>query len=106
MDISERPEVVNEEGRVGAWEVDTVIGAGHQGVPVTAVDRRSKFTPIEAVERKTEDPVGGTLVAMLELLKNLVLTVTADSGKEFADHRDVAAALEADMYFARPYHSD
>ena len=105
VDISARPEVVNDKGRVGDWEVDTVIGAGHKGVLVTAVDRRSKFTLIEAVERKTEDLVGGALVAMLEPLKDLVLTLTADNGKEFAGHREVAAALEADVYFARPYHS-
>ena len=82
-----------------------MIGAGHQGVLVTAVDRMSKFTLIEAVERKTEHLVGGALVAMLEPLKDLVLTVTADSGKEFAGHAEVAAALEADMHFARPCHS-
>ena len=104
-DISKRPEIVNDKGRVGDWEVDTVIGAGHKGVLVTAVDRKSKFTLIEAVERKTEDLVGGALVAMLEPLKDLVLTVTADNGKEFAGHAEVAAALEADVYFARPYHS-
>ena len=82
-----------------------MIGAGHEGVLVTAVDRRSKFTLIEAEERKTEDLVGGALVAMLEPLKGLVLTVTADNGKEFAGHREVAPAPEADVYFARPYHS-
>ena len=82
-----------------------MIGAGHKGVLVTAVDRRSKFTLIEAVERKTEDLVGGALVAMLEPLKDLVLTLTADNVTEFAGHREVAAALEADVYFARPYHS-
>ena len=105
VDISEQPGIVNEKCRVGVWEVDTVIGAGCQGVPVTAGDRMSKFTLIEAVECKTENVVGGALVAMLEPVKDFVLTVTATNGKECAGHADVAAALEADMYFARPYHS-
>ena len=42
---------------------------------------------------------------MLQPVKSLALTVTADNGKEFAGHRDIAKALEADVYFARPYHS-
>lgn len=31
--------------------------------------------------------------------------MTADNGKEFAYHETIAEALEADFYFARPYHS-
>ena len=34
-----------------------------------------------------------------------VLTITADNGKEFADHVRVAEKLGADFYFAKPYHS-
>ena len=32
-------------------------------------------------------------------------TITADNGKEFTGHAEVAAALGLDYYFARPYHS-
>ena len=67
---------------------------------VTAVDHKSKFAVLQAVPRKTEDLVGGVLVAKLEPLADLVLTVTADNGKEFAGHRELA-----DVRFARPYHS-
>jgi len=31
-------------------------------------------------------------------------TITADNGKEFADHLVVAQELDIDYYFARPYH--
>ena len=72
---------------------------------VTAVDRKWKFTLIAAVQRKTKDLVGDALVAMLEALKDLVLTVTADNGKEFAGHRELEDALGADMRFAGLYHS-
>lgn len=34
-----------------------------------------------------------------------VLTLTADNGKEFAQHADIAQALEAAFYFAHPYAS-
>ncbi len=32
-------------------------------------------------------------------------TITADNGKEFAGHKEVAEFLNIDYYFARPYHS-
>ena len=37
--------------------------------------------------------------------KHLVHTITADNGKEFAYHERIAEALDAKVYFARPYHS-
>ena len=58
VDISEQPVVAKAKSRVGAWEVDTEIGSGHQGVAVTAVDRKSNFTLTEAVPRKTQQLVG------------------------------------------------
>ena len=33
-----------------------------------------------------------------------VHTITADNGKEFADHSRVAKVLEAQFFFAKPYH--
>jgi len=42
---------------------------------------------------------------MLTPLKSLVHTITFDNGKEFAGHEAIAAALEADYYFADPYSS-
>ena len=32
-------------------------------------------------------------------------TITADNGKEFARHKEIAKGLDAEFYFARPYHS-
>ena len=97
--------MVGDKSRVGDWKVDTIIGAGHQGVIVSAVDRMSKYALLQGAERKTKVLVGDALVCQFEPVKDLVLTVTADNGKEFAGHREVAAALDADVYFARPYHS-
>ena len=45
------------------------------------------------------------LIRLLEPIKDRVHTITADNGKEFAGHAEVAAALGLDYYFARPYHS-
>ena len=105
IDISKRPAIVEDKARIGDWEIDTVIGAGHKGVLVTAVDRMSKYVVIEAVANKTAEAVTAALVRRLTTISAPVLTLTADNGREFAGHQDIAAALNADFYFARPYHS-
>ena len=38
-------------------------------------------------------------------VKEFVYTLTADNGKEFANHRQISEALDAGFYFAKPYHS-
>lgn len=39
------------------------------------------------------------------LCQHETLTLTFDNGKEFAEHEVIANKLNADIYFARPYHS-
>jgi len=105
VDISERPAEVERKERVGDWELDTVIGKGHQGVPVTIVDRKSKFPVMKRVGSKRADEVGDAVLALPAPYRAVVRTITADNGKEFAGHRRIAAGLGADFYFAKPYSS-
>ena len=44
---------------------------------------------------------------MISLLKRVdkVETITLDNGGEFARHKDVAEAINAEIYFAKPYAS-
>ena len=105
VDISERPAAAESKQRVGDWELDTIIGARHRGALVSAVDRCSKFVFLRRVPRKTSAAVSGALLACLRPLAALARTLTADNGKEFAGHREVAAALSAGFYFATPYRS-
>jgi IS30 family transposase len=44
-------------------------------------------------------------IALLEPLKDFVLTITADNGKEFSGHEEIAKALNTSVYFADPYSS-
>lgn len=37
--------------------------------------------------------------------KEHVHTITADNGREFAKHEEIAEALDAEIYFAHPYSS-
>src|SRR5664279_164876 len=103
--IDERPAIVAEKTRIGDWEIDTVIGQNHQGALVTIVDRVSKFTLIKRVDSKHAEVVTAATIILLQPYIDKTLTITADNGKEFAEHETMKEQLNADVYFAHPYHS-
>ena len=45
------------------------------------------------------------MIRKLNSVVAVVHKITADNGKEFADHSHVAEALDADFFFAKPFHS-
>ena len=101
--IEQRPEIVEEKSRLGDWEIDTVIGKNHKGALVTIVDRKSKFTLIKKVDSKHAEGVTAATIELLKPYSDKTHTITADNGKEFADHEAVAKALKTEVYFAHPY---
>ena len=105
VSIDERPAIVAEKTRIGDWEIDTVIGQNHQGALVTIVDRVSKFTLIKKVDSKHAEVVTAATITLLQPYLDKTLTITADNGKEFAGHETIKEQLNADVYFAHPYHS-
>ncbi len=60
--IEQRPVVVDRKTRLGDWEGDTVIGLGHQGVLVTLVERKSRYTLVQRVQTKHAQPVGDHII--------------------------------------------
>lgn len=105
IDIDKRPAVVEEKTRIGDWEGDTVIGAKHQGALATYVDRCSKFAIIRKLPNKGAAGVTTETIAAFSPISRVVETITYDNGKEFAAHQTIAKSLEAQCYFAKPYHS-
>jgi IS30 family transposase len=105
ISIDERPAIVAEKTRIGDWEIDTVIGQNHQGALVTIVDRVSKFTLIKKVNSKHAEVVTAATISLLQPYLDKTLTITADNGKEFAGHETIKEQLNANVYFAHPYHS-
>lgn len=105
VDIDERPAIVEEKIRTGDWELDTIIGTGQSGAIVSMVDRASKLAMLVKTAGKTAQEVTDALLARLGLIKEFVCTLTSDNGKEFANHQQVAEALDAGFYFAKPYQS-
>ncbi len=103
VSIELRPTIVEQRARFGDWEGDLVIGAGHQQALVTLNERTSRFTLIGKVSRKTAQSVADAMVSLLTPFADCVHTLTTDNGKEFAQHEQIAASLDADFYFAHPY---
>ena len=105
VDIDQRPKIVEKKVRLGDWELDTIIGKGHKGAIVSIVDRASKLTKLIKVSGKTANEVEQATLSKLIPIQEFVLTLTADNGKEFANHERISRALNGDFFFAKPYHS-
>ena len=103
--IEQRPAVVASRTRIGDWEGDTVVGRGHTGVLVTLVERYSRYTLVRSLPNREAAPVSSAILEMLRPHKAQCLTLTFDNGKEFADHAFFGNCLEAQVFFAHPYHS-
>ncbi len=104
VSIDERPVVVEERTRVGDWELDTIHGSRSNGM-VTVVDRKAGLVRMAKVDRRSASDVCSATIACLAASDDVVLTVTSDNGKEFADHRLISQELGADFFFAHPYSS-
>ena len=105
VSIDKRPAIVDRKTRIGDWEVDTVIGKGHQQALVTLNERKSMYTLIAHVKRRTASAVRQAIVRLLGKMKHRVHTITSDNGKEFAEHEAIAQHLNTGFYFAHPYAS-
>lgn len=105
VDIDFRPKIVELKERIGDWEVDTIVGKGHNGAIVTMVDRASKLTKLCLVQRKTSTNIAEAIISKLQPMNAYVITITADNGGEFAKHEEVSKELRAEFYFSKPYHA-
>jgi IS30 family transposase len=105
VSIDERPAVVDTRQRLGDWEVDTIIGKGHRQAIVSLTERKSRLALLRKVEHKTAQAVADAVIELMKSLPVRTHTITADNGKEFADHERIARDLRANVYFAHPYSS-
>ena len=105
VSIDERPAIVDTRQRLGDWEVDTIIGKGHRHAIVSLTERKSRLALLRKVERKTAQAVADAVIELMKSLPIRTHTITADNGKEFADHERIARDLRTNVYFAHPYSS-
>jgi IS30 family transposase len=102
VSIDQRPAEVETRQRLGDWEADTMIGSRHKQALVTLVERKSRFVLLRKVEQRTAEAVEDTINHLLGPWTHDVITITADNGKEFANHKKIAEKLNANFYFAHP----
>ena len=105
VDIDQRPSIVEQKERFGDLEIDTIIGKNHKGAILTINDRATSRVWIRKLSGKEAIPVAKITVWALRKVKNLIHTITADNGKEFAKHEDISQKLDINFYFCKPYHS-
>ena len=91
----------DEKKRFGDFEIDTMIGRNHKGAIMTTNDRCTHLVLIRRLAGKE----ASTAIEALLPYKDNIHTITADNGKELARHKEIAKGLDAEFYFARPYHS-
>ncbi|MEG2271132.1 MAG: IS30 family transposase [Acinetobacter sp.] len=101
--IHDRPQIIEQRSRFGDLEIDTIVGKNHKQSLVSIVDRKTGYLWLKkCMTRKSQD-VSQATVDLLYPIKEQLETITADNGKEFSLHEQIAAELNIDFYFADPY---
>ena len=103
--LDRRPVGANNRSRLGHWEGDTIIGKNHQGAALTLVDRKSRFTLIEPLGRRTAENTRKAIERSLGQYPEQAKSLTLDNGKEFTQHKQIEDSLSLPVFFARPYAS-
>ena len=70
-------------------------------------DRKTGKVWLRKLQNPTAAEAADQIIGILECLKqyDLVKTITADNGLQFAEHERVSRATDVGFFFARPYHS-
>ncbi len=71
VSIDKRPKVVDSRKRIGDWEADTIIGRNHKGAMVTLVERKSKYTLVRKIDRKTSRSVNSAISGLTEGIRSI-----------------------------------
>ena len=104
--IGEREPIVERRGRIGDWELDTVMGAANtRGCVLTFVERRSGFAMIRKLKARTASEVTAAATEVLLQLPGKFHTLTSDNGTEFHEYEELERSFGVKHYFATPYHS-
>ena len=77
-------------------------GSNHKGTLVTINDRLTSKVCIRKLSGKDAVPLALKTIEALQPIKDLIHTITADDGKEFAKHQEIAEKLENSFYFCTP----
>jgi len=103
--IEKRPKIVEKRIRPGDMEVDFMMGKNHKGALLVMTDRATLHTSLHKLSNRRSETVSRAIIKRLEQADYPMHTVTFDNDLGFANHTEVAEALNVDTYFTRPYTS-
>lgn len=101
--LKNRPQIVNERGRDGDWEGDTLVGPGPT-VLLSMVERRSGFLSLLRIDRRRAEPVRQACCGrLLQLPSALRRSITLDNGPEFAQPELLEKSTGLTVYKTQPH---
>ena len=107
IDISMRPEEINNRTWFWNWESDSIEGLRWFGASLhVSVERKTRKTKIRKLKSKTAE---NTNIAMKDIFWNIhkkaILTITPDNWTEFSSWERIRDELWINFYFTHPYSS-
>jgi IS30 family transposase len=105
VSISDRPADVEDRAVPGHWEGDLITGAQNQSAIGTLVERMTGFVLLLHLpeDHSAQTVQNAMITKMSELPAILRQTLTWDQGIEMANHVQIAAATDLDIYFCDPH---
>ena len=104
ISIEQRPAIVNARGRFGDWEMNTIIDKNHKNAILIFVEHSCNYCIIGKLQYgKNARELAKVVIELLSAHKDLVHTITADNGPEFACYKAIEKWLDAKIYFTHPY---
>jgi IS30 family transposase len=105
VNIAERPPEVADRAVPGHWEGDLIIGQQKESAIGTVVERATGFVvllhlPDSHGALAVQDAIVAKMAELPEILRR---TLTWDQGSEMANHVQIAAATDLDIYFCDPH---
>ena len=106
ISIEKRPQFIEKRRQAGHWERDTLVSRASKACLDVKVERKSRYTIIDKLERRTAEAVRIIVIARLKPFPwHLRRSLTYDNGSEHSEHEIINRALGTKSFFCHPYSS-